>query len=98
MTDPTPEDEPTEADVIAVADHPLTAVWQAGVSAATSPDFRDADGELNEAMYVRYALNVMRRVHAQVEAQVRAQVALEIRLAHGDNIRVLFGEGKGDET
>lgn len=35
-------DEPTEADVIAMADHPLIAVWQAGVSAATSPDFREA--------------------------------------------------------
>lgn len=79
MTEPTPE--PTEADVIAMADHPLVAVWQAGVSAATSPDFRDADAELNEAMYVRYALNVMRRTFAAVEAQVRAKVAAEIRAA-----------------
>jgi hypothetical protein len=67
--------EPTEADVIAMAEHPLIAVWQAGVSAATSEDFYDADGELNEAMYVRYALNVMR----PVESEVRAKVAAEIR-------------------
>jgi hypothetical protein len=76
-------DQPTEADVIAMADHPLVAVWQAGVSAATSPDFRDDDDELDEARYVRYALNVMRRTHAQVEAQVRAKVAAEIRAELG---------------
>lgn len=89
MTSPTPEAyEPSEADVIAMADHPLIAVWQAGVSAATSLDFRDADDELNEAMYVRYALNVMRRVHAEVEAQVRAKVAEEIRQHAQDEIRL----------
>lgn len=42
-------------------------------SAATSPDFRDADGELNEAAYVRYALNVMRRVHAEVAAAAESR-------------------------
>lgn len=74
--------EPTEVDVIAMAEHPLIAVWQAGVSAATSEDFLDADGELNEAMYVRYALNVMRRV----ESEIRAKVAAEIR-AESERIR-----------
>lgn len=79
--------DPSDADVIAMSQHPLHAVWCAGGDASNSPDFRDPDGVLDEAAYVRYGLNVMRRVYADVEAEVRAKVAAEIR-ATSDQIAV----------
>lgn len=60
--------EPTDADVEAMATHPLIEVWQAGVG-STGRDFKG-----NEAMVVRYALNVMRRVHGAVRAQVVSEL------------------------
>ena len=58
--------EPSEADVIRMANHPLRGVWAAAVDAVTSPDFRLSDGSLNEAAYVRYALRTMDHVLAAI--------------------------------
>lgn len=63
--------EPSEEDVIAHSVHPLWRVWAAGADATNSPDFRDASGKLDEEVYIRYGLNVMREVHATVEQAAR---------------------------
>lgn len=92
------DDEPTAEDLLAMAQHPLAAVWRAGSDAATSPDFRDANGELNEAAYVRYALNVMRRVHREVVAAAESQgrtagYAEAVRALRNDHEFWTFMEG-----
>jgi hypothetical protein len=55
--------------------HPLDAVWNAAVDVVTSPDFRGADGELDDVMYLRKKRRVMDAALAVITAAVDASVS-----------------------